>query len=530
MKLVEVPGLGDVEFPDEMSDEQIGEVLRSQVDSGSGRLASAGNAFMRGGGEAVGMAMSGLARVGQMLARSGVMVGPGGAVPFTAPAVVEQRLATATQTPAEREQELAQDPMYQAGQELATGAREAYQPNPRYAGEFWADTIPGSAGQMVPTVAAGLVSPVLAVGQYGLTSGQQGAEEAVAAGRPDQADVAALGYGLAGGLSEGLLGVPANVVKRLYKPAMKGIDSAAMTLVKAPLYEGAQEGVEQVLQNATAKSFDPERELTAGVPEAVAAGMVLGLGIGGGVRLVAGRPIEDLPDTAAPEAELNELPPEQPEVTERPIPEPPETLRAQFAATLDPQSTKAVTLLVPGAPDLATPDGLEAVEVPQGVAVFNPAKVDEDTVRQAGAGGQFDGRLLGMSQPEKPTGPVVAVTTKAADGTPEVVGELVNPKPADIARAAEAQQQAVPGGTTEIRDPKEVLAERVKPAAQAWDEIYQAARTKGVTVELTDAATGETTVETFSGSKASRVVKRQKGIRDGLEALRLCLEGKGPPL
>ena len=235
--------------------------------------------------------------------------------------------------------------------------------------------------------------------------------------------------------------------------------------------------------------------------------------------------IERLVALADEEALLATAPPR----TERPIPEPPETLRAQFDATLDPESSKAVTLLVPGTPDLVIPQGLEVVEVPQGFAVFNPKKVAEGTVRQAGAGGQFDGRLLGMSQPTKPTGPVVAVTTKAPDGTPEVVGELVTPKPADIARAAEAQQKAVPGGTTEIRDPQEVLAERVQPAAK-WDDIYQAAKTKGVTIELTDSATGETTVETFKGSKASRVVKRQKGIRDGLEALRLCLEGKGPPL
>ena len=197
---------------------------------------------------------------------------------------------------------------------------------------------------------------------------------------------------------------------------------------------------------------------------------------------------------------------------------------------------------------MPVPQGLAALDVPQGRAIYNPAKVTPEQVQAAGAGPNFDGRLLGMSQAAKPTGPAVAVVTRSPDTAAPVVEELVPATPEAVAAAQAAQSRAVPGGTPEVVNPAEVVAARLPLPSEAsakkgegrgegqgeapgdaqpaisWDDAYAAARKKGLTVEAI--VEGERVVESFTGPKAARVLKRQKGIRDALQALRDCLEGR----
>lgn len=86
---------------------------------------------------------------------------------------------------------------------------------------------------------------------------------------------------------------------------------------------------------------------------------------------------------------------------DKPIPETPETLQKQLEITASPEG-KAVTLLVHNSPAVPIPSGLRSVDVPQGKAVYNPAKITEAEVIKAGQGEQFDGRVLGMSSEVKP--------------------------------------------------------------------------------------------------------------------------------
>lgn len=309
---VEIDGIPEVlEFPDGTEPDVIQSVVTRMTQS---RATSAGNAVMQGGGVGTGQTLSGMARLGDMLARSGLMVGPGGAVPFTDPGMVSQRLEQANDTPDQRERRIQSDPLYQAGQALAEGAREAYPTNPRYQGEMLADVLPGSLGQMVPTIAGSLVSPVLGVAQYGAAAGQGGAEDAIASGRPEQAQKAFALNAPVGALSEALLGSASGIRILREMAKARGLLPA---VGRGALREGAQEGIEQATGNAVAAGlYDPERSLEQGVLQAVAAGALLG-GAFGGVAGAStrGPAVSDLgPSADAPagpvigDPDLNELP------------------------------------------------------------------------------------------------------------------------------------------------------------------------------------------------------------------------------
>jgi hypothetical protein len=143
-----------------------------------------------------------------------------------------------------------------------------------------------------------------------------------------------------------------------------------------------------------------------------------------------------------------------------PVPEKPDSIAKQLDVTLDPASSKAVTLITPGSPLPPLSEGLERVPVGQhGTADFNPAKTTRDAVLAAAEGKDFDGTLLGMSRPAKPepVGNTVVQTTK--DGVP-VLDEVVPPTPEAIATATAAHKAAVPGGETKVVPAETVLTER----------------------------------------------------------------------
>ena len=351
---VQIDGIPDtLEFPEGTDDSVIQSVVDRMVQS---RAASAGNAFMAGGGVGTGQAMSGLARLGDLIARSGLMIGPGGALPVTEPAMVSQRVEQANDTPAQREQRIQQDPLYQAGQALAQGARDAFPTNPRYQGEMLTDVLPGSLGQMLPTVAASMANPVLGVTQYGMSAGQGGAEDAIASGRPDQAQNAFALNAPVGALSEALLGSAGGI--RLLRDLAKA-RGLLPAIGRGAFREGTQETVEQLAGNAVAAGlYDPKRNLGQGVLQAAAAGALLGGAFGGVAGLsTRGPAVSELgPSTDAPagpvisDPDLNELPPPPAEVVPtlapalaaapaEPMPAvvPNETPPAELAATPAPQ-------------------------------------------------------------------------------------------------------------------------------------------------------------------------------------------------
>lgn len=144
-----------------------------------------------------------------------------------------------------------------------------------------------------------------------------------------------------------------------------------------------------------------------------------------------------------------------------PVPERPESVVEQLRLTADPRSSRSVTLVTPGevAPE-AMPDGLESLETPHGVAVWNPQKTTAEAVAAAGSAKDFDGTLLGMSQAAKPIEGDTVVVQTVRGGTP-VLDEVVPNDPAAVAQALAAHADAVPDGTSRVRRALDVLRERM---------------------------------------------------------------------
>lgn len=163
--------------------------------------------------------------------------------------------------------------------------------------------------------------------------------------------------------------------------------------------------------------------------------------------------------------------------TDGPVPESPETILEQFRLTLDPKSSKAVTLLVKGTPVPELPEGLDVVRTQHGLALFNPGKTTYEAVVAAGKGANFDGRLLGLSQeakpPVTPENPPVSVVTETP-AAKEAIAEVVPNEPAAVADAVTAQKAAVPEGTQRIENPLDVVAARNQEGPKQGDPITKA--------------------------------------------------------
>lgn len=162
-----------------------------------------------------------------------------------------------------------------------------------------------------------------------------------------------------------------------------------------------------------------------------------------------------------------------------PIPESPAAIAEQIRLTADPQSTKAATLVTPGEAMPEVPENLATVRTKHGTVVFNPEKVDITDIRDAASGDVFDGRMLGQSGVASPGTHVVTTDTPAAKN---VVTELVadaapgQPDPMAVQVAAEAQQAAVPGGTTRLKPAIEVAKERQSTTQDVADRAEKQAR------------------------------------------------------
>ncbi len=252
----------------------------SVEDSGQSRPASVMNAFMQGGGTGMGQTSQGIARLMDFLAPGALMQ----------EGMTEEAFRMLGRTGKEKEADIAKNPLYKLGGEIVEGSKEAYPTNPKFRGEFWSDTLPSSAGAMVPTIAATLAAGPIAAGlQYGTSQGQSEAQAAVDAGKEDEADkVFLLNLGI-GAASEALLGVPANIMRYVRNARKAGVDKAVVKevitkeIAKGALREAGQESLEQLGQNTIAKTtYDPNREITEGLAESAAAGFILGGGASAG--------------------------------------------------------------------------------------------------------------------------------------------------------------------------------------------------------------------------------------------------------
>lgn len=273
-----------------MSQEVAAQQASSSEDTTSqrGRLSSAGQSFMRGGGVGVGQSVSDTVRTLESIANPANLEFAAGNTDFSEAVAAESGAQPMRQrTALEREQLVQGNPIYESGVNLSTGSKLAYQPNPKYKGEFFADVIPSSAGAMVPTIAASIVNPAAGAALYGLSAGQQAAEDAIASGRPETAQTASIATLPIGALSEFGLGAAANVGKL----AKLGVQRGALVAAgRASAGEALQEGVEQVGGNLIASDvagYDPNRGAFEGVPQAMAAGALLGGVIGGASAKIA---------------------------------------------------------------------------------------------------------------------------------------------------------------------------------------------------------------------------------------------------
>lgn len=172
------------------------------------------------------------------------------------------------------------------------------------------------------------------------------------------------------------------------------------------------------------------------------------------------------------------LPAATPGGTEQdPEPEAPSALQEQINLTLDPDSTKAAVLITTGTPvpDYDQGAGLMAVKTKHGTVIFNPEKIGPDEVAEAASGDVFDGRILGMADSgQTPVESPIAVTTSNQNAR-NVVTELVEPTAEAIAAATEAQQAAVPGGTTEVKPAAQIVAERREDRGELSEPAQPAA-------------------------------------------------------
>lgn len=294
----------------ELTSEPVPDMVRDEALQ-SGRVASAGRSFMRGGGESVGQSTSFMSR---LLDAVGPYLTAGRESESLAETGIAEIARREPLSATQREMERQDDPLYQAGVQITEGSREAFQPNPAYREEFLTSTIPGSAGGMVPTIASSMAGgPVLAALQYGGAAGQSAAEEAIAAGRPDLAQTAAMVNAPIGAVTEAILGPAANIAK--YARLAGG--GAGRALLRGGVSEAAQEGLEQVGSNLAARGVgvDPNRELMQGVGESMAAGAFLGGLAGGGAagaRQVGQRVQQGLQDRLAPDFSLTPPPDQNP--------------------------------------------------------------------------------------------------------------------------------------------------------------------------------------------------------------------------
>lgn len=332
-KVVQIEGVGRVQVPDDATDD---EILQFADTLTKGRVASAAATAAREPGRMAGQALSGLARLGQLFGDSMGVPGGEGGMSYADPVIPSEVLNPEGRryTPEELNQQLKKDDLYKFGQDVVRKSEEAFVPNPLHADRFETAVASGigSVAALVPSALAGPAAPLVAGATYGLSQGEDMAQEAedainqrvqalTAAGRVDEAAAlerekfarqsgAFLAGAAVGAVTEGAVGVAGRlgsmaggqtaigkqIAKRIgEKPVVEGA-------IEGLVREGAQEGLEQVGQNVAAKGlYDPERAVTEGLGTSAGAGGVVGALFGGGAGALRRSPSARSEPVATPE-------------------------------------------------------------------------------------------------------------------------------------------------------------------------------------------------------------------------------------
>lgn len=222
----------------------------------------------------------------------------------------KERARMSAETAIARQPRLETDsPLYQWGRDQVEFAGKVFKGSPDIDDTF-VSGLAQAAGGVLPDVmlsAVPVVGPTLTSGSYALQSGEQQAQEAIAAGKPEASDTAFVTAAGLGGLSERLIGFAPRFWSVVKSARVAGVAPqqfgnawqrwAASNPVKARILEGgAREGVqegpiEQVGQNLIASDvagYDPDRPMGKGVGKATLMGAALG-GIMGGAGEIIGQ-------------------------------------------------------------------------------------------------------------------------------------------------------------------------------------------------------------------------------------------------
>jgi hypothetical protein len=215
--------------------------------------------------------------------------------------------------------------LYQWGREQTEFSRKVFGGSPDI-DETFVSQLAEAAGGTTPDILlsrAPIVGPALASTSYGLQAGEQQAQEALAAGKPEAADLAFVSAAGLGFTSERLIGVAPRFWQMAKASRLSGIGPekfrqawskwAEVNPLKARVLEGAtretvQETSEQIGQNLIASDlagYDPDRPFHQGAFRAGGLGGALG-GIFGGLSYAA-RP--QTAPVATPRPPDDELPP-----------------------------------------------------------------------------------------------------------------------------------------------------------------------------------------------------------------------------
>ena len=161
-----------------------------------------------------------------------------------------------------------------------------------------------------------------------------------------------------------------------------------------------------------------------------------------------------------------------------PMPEAPETLDAQMASTLDPNSPRSAVLLTMDAKISAgfgqAVQGLMQVPTPDGVLFINPQKTGFRTPEEAQAYIQKNGigQLIGKTFNAPSTAGQVALRTEDADGNELSTSVVRNPQDAEQ-QAALDRQQFPQAANQEVVNSDEALRRRAEQQLKTLPDALQ---------------------------------------------------------
>lgn len=372
MPIINVPGQGDIEFPEGMSDDDIAQAIRKNfpdlapkkeptpfevADTALGMVGKAGQMLNLGKtaqdsmnwdaemarrfpdpatmeeetskqfpptlSEKIGSAITEIPRAaantiatqlkGGAVARE--ILNPMGDQGFTGVTPIPMQLAALasgqTRSPEQLVVDIDKSGLMGAGRKLEGAVDSALPVDPALSRRFMIGQVPQGIGSTLGFMATAPLGPGAIASAGSLAGAGSGFEEALNAGAtPDQV-LANAGWNALAGSTEA---VPiSRLLKRLDKVSGGSITKAIVDMLKQGAEEGAQEVFQQTVSNAAAKyGFDPDRKLWDNLVESGGVGVITGaLLAGGGHAIKAGHTALNQPPPIPPPTRFQRPPAEQ---------------------------------------------------------------------------------------------------------------------------------------------------------------------------------------------------------------------------